>query len=344
MVQQRLTIASVLVAVLVLCSPAQAEKKVALVIGNSQYRSVSVLSNPTNDATEIGNSLERLDFTVKRVANATYDEMRRAFLEFGRLARSAEYAIVFYAGHGLEVGGENWLIPIDAELRNDIDVDHEALGLRSILLTVENASRLGLVILDACRNNPFAARMKRTVRTRSVMRGLRSVEPNANVLVAYAAKDGTVADDGEGRHSPFTTALLRHIETPGLEINLMFRHVRDDVIVATNREQQPFVYGSLSREEIYLKPSAAIEARREPVRSQDYELAYWESIKQSTNIGEFESYLSAYPEGIFAGLAKLRIEELKKRAAVAPRTMPSPVTPLSNNGKCFSFQGRRYCE
>jgi uncharacterized caspase-like protein len=254
----------------------------------------------------------------------------------------------------------------------DVDIDHEAIGLKGVLVTVEPAVGLGLIILDACRNNPFAAKMKRTVRTRAVARGLGQIEPTGNVLVAYAAKAGTLAADGTGRNSPFTAALLRHIERPGLEINFLFRHVRDDVIRATNHEQQPFVYGSLSREAIYLNSATAAplpplpalpegpagdeiawtflkdsrnpeafkrfleqfpasplrrqaEARlaaltadtkeAAPSRVPEFELTYWNTIKESTNISEFESYLKAYPDGAFAPLAKLRIEQLRRDGA-----------------------------
>jgi Caspase domain len=182
--------------------------------------------------------------------------MRKAIVDFGRSTEGSEMAVVFYAGHGMEAGGENWLIPTDAELRS-ADVESEAISLRSINLQVSKARQLGLVILDACRNNPFAAKMQRSLRTRAVARGLAPTEPTDNVLVAYAARDGTTANDGDGRNSPFTTALLRNIETPGLEISFLFRNVRDEVMSATKREQQPFVYGSLSKEAIYLKPPAS---------------------------------------------------------------------------------------
>jgi len=334
---------------LVFCGPAQTAKSVALVIGNSDYRNVPMLPNPLNDAGEIGNALERLGFSVTRVKDAGYDRMRRAFLEFGRAARDAEMAVVFYAGHGIEVGGENWLIPIDAELKSDTDVDHEAFGLRGIMLMVESASKLGLVILDACRNNPFAAKMRLAVRTRAVARGLAKVEPNGNVLVAYSAKDGTTAADGDGPHSPFTTALLRHIETPGLEINFLFRNVRDDVIRATNGEQQPFVYGSLSREAIYLRPAAPAASPPVPAAAapagRELEIAHWNSIKDGVNISEYESYLKSYPDGAFAGLARLRIEELKRKAAASsPRITTTPSAPAPRSDKCFTFQGRQFCE
>ena len=242
---------------------ASAQGRVALVIGNSTYSNKPVLVNPQNDANDVAAALERLSFAVTRVENGDFNTMRRAILSFGQRTRGAEIAVVFYAGHGMEIGGENWLIPTDAELKTDIGVDQEAIGLKSLMLSVSSAAKLGLVILDACRDNPFAVKMQRSMRTRSVDRGLVRIEPTGSVLVAYAAKDGTVANDGVGRNSPFTTALLRHIETPGLEVSFLFRNVRDDVLSATGREQEPFVYGSLSRDPIYFKlgaPGAAAVA------------------------------------------------------------------------------------
>lgn len=239
-------------------APSFSQTRLALVIGNGTYRSVPVLQNAANDANDVGDALARLGFSVQRLRDANFDQMRRALLAFGSLARNAEMAVVFFAGHGMEVGGENWLIPTDAELKSDIDTENEAIGLKSLLLTVSGATKLGLVVLDACRNNPFAARMQRATRLRSVERGLARIEPTGSVLVAYAAKDGTVAADGTGRNSPFTSALLRYLELPNLEINFLFRNVRDDVIAATSRAQEPYVYGSLSSEAIYLKTAGLI--------------------------------------------------------------------------------------
>jgi uncharacterized caspase-like protein len=275
---------------------AQAQKRIALVIGNNEYRSVSALKNPTNDAADVTAALTRLDFEVQQVRNGTFDDMRKGLLEFARRARGSEFAIIFFAGHGIEVGGQNYLIPVDAELKADIDVDHEAIGLNTILPLVENASQLGLVILDACRNNPFASKMTRTVRTRSVSRGLAAVEPIGNVLVAFAAKEGTTADDGKGRNSPFTLSLLRHVETPGLEVNFLFRNVRDDVIRTTRRAQHPFVYGSLSKDAIYLKPPA-VDADDDMRRN--YELAAQIGTKEA-----WDSFLATYETGFFANLAR----------------------------------------
>ncbi|HLZ05349.1 MAG TPA: caspase family protein [Bradyrhizobium sp.] len=238
-------------------------KRVALVIGNSAYRNVPALPNPANDATDIAAALTRLGFTVALVTNASFDEMRRGLIALGHDAAGADMAVVYFAGHGMEISGENWLIPIDAELKRDTDAENEAVSLRSVMLQVSNTTSLGLVILDACRNNPFAVRMQRSLASRAVVSGgLGRIEPVGNVLVAYAARDGTTALDGDGKNSPFATALLHNIEVPGVEVTFMFRNVRDDVMEATGNEQQPFVYGSLSRRAIYLAgpPSSADQA------------------------------------------------------------------------------------
>jgi hypothetical protein len=242
-------------------APASADgRRVALVIGNCAYRSVPALPNPANDAGDVAAALNRLGFVVTLITNASFEEMRRGLVALGRIAADADMATLYFAGHGMEISGENWLIPIDAELQKDTDAANEAISLSSVMLQVSNTKSLGLVILDACRNNPFAAKMRRSLALRAAISGgLGRIEPVGNVLVAYAARDGTTALDGDGRNSPFTAALLHNIETPGVEVTFMLRNVRDDVMEATGNEQQPFVYGSLSRRAIYLtgQPAAA---------------------------------------------------------------------------------------
>jgi hypothetical protein len=235
-------------------SPALAEgKRVALVIGNSTYQNVPTLPNPANDAADIAAALNRLGFVVTLVTNASFDQMRRGLIALGRDAAGADMAAVFFAGHGMEINGENWLIPVDAELKKDTDAANEAVSLRSVILQVSNTTSLGLIVLDACRNNPFVAKMSRSLALRAAFGGgLGRIEPIGNVMVAYAARDGTTALDGDSRNSPFTAALLHNIETPGVEVTFMLRNVRDDVMEVTKNEQQPFVYGSLSRRAIYL--------------------------------------------------------------------------------------------
>jgi uncharacterized caspase-like protein len=171
---------------------------------------------------------------------------------FSALAEGADWAVVYFAGHGIEVGGVNYLIPVDAKLTNDRDVQFEAISLDQIMTTVEGARKIKVVILDACRDNPFAAQMRRTVATRSIGRGLSRVEPEGASLVVYAAKHGQTALDGAGSNSPFADALTKRIAAPGIEISKLFRLVRDDVLEATAGRQEPFTYGSLpGREDFY---------------------------------------------------------------------------------------------
>ena len=230
------------------------EVRVALVVGNSSYSNVAKLPNAKSDAENIAAALQRIGFTtVKLGLDLPREKVIEVLKAFAAEADRADWAVVYYAGHGIEFGGTNFLIPTDARLASDRDVAYEAVALDQVLLAVEGARKLRLVILDACRDNPFATTMRRTAADRSIGRGLARVEPEGATLVAYAAKDGQVAQDGDGANSPFATALVRYIETPGLEINFLFRRVRDDVLNATGRRQEPFVYGSLPAAEFYFR-------------------------------------------------------------------------------------------
>ena len=233
------------------------EKRVALVIGNAVYKHADTLRNPANDARAIGAALTRLGFTGARPRlNLDQNALRRALQDFAKRADSADMAVIYFAGHGVEVDMRNFLIPVDAKLERSRDVEFEAVALDQVLSSVDGARQLRLIILDACRNNPFRARMLRERGSRSIGQGLRSIEPGGNVLVAYAAKHGTFALDGKGDNSPFAEALLGHIERPGVEIVQLFREVRDDVLQRTGGEQEPHLYGSLGREGIYLRRPA----------------------------------------------------------------------------------------
>jgi tetratricopeptide (TPR) repeat protein len=233
-------------------------QRVALVIGISNYANAGVLKNPANDAKATAAALRRLGFgKVIEVYDLNRDQMGKALKDFGDLVEGTEWAVVFFAGHGMEMNGATYLIPADAVLKRDTHVIDETISLTQVQAKVDAASKLGLVILDSCRNNPFADRMARSAgAARALGRGLANVEPEGNVLVAYSAKHGTTASDGSGANSPFTEALVSHIEEPGLEINFLFRKVRDDVRTKTSRRQEPFLYGSLSSEPLYFKQAA----------------------------------------------------------------------------------------
>lgn len=250
-------VASLLAWLLTLLSiawPAAAEKRVALVIGNGAYAKVSKLPNPVNDAAAVEAMLKRGGFEkVVRATDLGAVQMRRALRDFSDDVRGADIAVVFYAGHGMEMNGSNYLIPVDAVLERDIDVEDETVSLDRVNQVLEQAKQLRLVMLDACRDNPFVRSMKRTLAGRSIGRGLARVDiVSSDTLVAYAAKAGSVAADGDGANSPYTTALAKHLITPGLDVRLALGRVRDEVLRATNNRQEPFVYGSLGGSEIAL--------------------------------------------------------------------------------------------
>lgn len=232
---------------LCLACPALAETRVALVIGNSAYTSVTPLPNPENDARAVAESLRRLGFEVTPVSNAGKRAMDEALRAFGRRAAAADVAMVFYAGHGVQVDGRNYLVPVDAKLPQQAqDLRYDFVDVNAVLDELSSARRLRIVVLDACRDNPIAAGLSRSLgRSLGASRGLAAPSDMDNTLIAYATAADATAADGEGAHSPFTQALLEHIGDPGLDIRLMFGRVRDKVRRATANRQNPFVYVSL---------------------------------------------------------------------------------------------------
>ena len=245
-----LVAAALLLAVLATPSTVLADGRVALVLGNSAYDYIGRLPNPDSDARDVSSALRRLGFEVTTELDADRVELTEALRGFTRRSAGADVSLVFYAGHGIEMDGVNYLVPVDARLERDVDVRYEAVTLDDLLASTLGAS-LRLVILDACRNNPLARSMQRTAATRSVSGGsfgdLREDLLGDETLVAYAAAAGTTAADGRGRNSPYTAALLSHLETP-VEILTLFRRVRAQVLTATSGQQRPHEYQSLIRE------------------------------------------------------------------------------------------------
>jgi uncharacterized caspase-like protein len=295
--------------------PAFAGKRVALVLANSAYQHAPSLTNPVNDGAVMAKTLKDAGFDVvesRRDLSAL--DTRRVLRDFADASRDADIAVVYYAGHGIEVEGSNYLIPVDAKLERDTDVFDEALSLDRILVAVEPARQLRLVILDACRDNPFGKTMKRTVASRGIGRGLAQVEPSSpNTLIAYSAKAGSMAQDGDGANSPFTVALSKHLTTPGLDVRRAFGFVRDDVLKSTGNQQEPFVYGSLGGEDVPLVPVKATPASAaapapNPLADirRDYELAL-----QVGNKPAWEAFLAQHPDGFYASLAKLQLEKMQ---------------------------------
>ncbi len=318
---------------------ALAAGRVALVVGNGTYAHIGRLPNPGNDAADMTAALGRLGFDVTTVRDADRNALAEALRVFTRESAGADVSLVFYAGHGLEMDGVNYLVPVDARLERDTDVRFEAVELDDVLASTEGAG-LRLVILDACRNNPLARSMQRTSARRSVSRGsfgdLDESLLGDETLVAYAAAAGTAAD-GTGRNSPYTSALLAHLEQP-LELSAVFRQVRARVLEATEGEQRPHEYASLLGEHYLSGASsaapvaasgAAVDGATEAARLQQ-ETVFWESIRESGNASDFEAYLRQYPAGAYRALATTRLAGLRPAAgADPPASRPTAADPAA---------------
>jgi hypothetical protein len=236
-----------------------ADRRVALVIGNSTYKNASSLPNTINDSTAIAALFKSVGFEVViSRADLGVVDFKRAVREFLLTAENSDVAVVYYAGHGVEIGGTNYLVPVDAKLGRDYDVEDEAVALDRIIWALQSVKRLRLILLDACRDNPFPGKL-RSAGIRSTMKGgLAKIEDvSADTLVAYAAKAGSVSYDGDGGNSPYATALIKHLAEPGLDIRIALGRVRDEVISMTGGRQEPFIYGSLGGATIPLVPAPA---------------------------------------------------------------------------------------
>lgn len=304
--------------------------RIALVIGNSSYEAVPRLPNPVRDADAVAEALERLGFEVS-VGRDTRKAMLEGLLaDFSEKAAQAEMAVVFYAGHGIEVGGENYLIPIDAKLKSDARIKFEAVSLSDILSAIEGGKGIKLVLLDACRNNPFIATMEG--RTRSIGRGLAKVEAADGIYISYSAAAGTTASDGDGDHSPYTEALLSTIEEPGLELNFLFRKVARFVKQKTNGTQTPFEYGRLPDVSIYLKPPVELP---QPVAKDPCSdaAAHWAAIEDKKSATLFKAHLQYFGQCAFAELARNALDNLaetdKQQAASGTVAVVDAAGPAS---------------
>jgi uncharacterized caspase-like protein len=309
---------------------AWANKRVALVVGNANYQTVPQLPNTLRDATAIGKMFKDAGFDDVQVAtNVGNLDFKRAVRKFEASADQADIAVVYYAGHGLEIGGTNYLIPTDAKLASDRDADDEAIPLERMVASADGARKLRVIILDACRDNPFTISMRRERKggTRAVAAGLGKVEPTStDTLIAYAAKAGSTADDGDGEHSPFTSAVLKNLTVPGLDIRLAFGRVRDEVMKSTQSRQEPFVYGSLGGGNIALVPAPAVqqETAANDIKA-DYDL-----VARIGSRRAWEVFLNTYKSGFYADLARAQMASLPEQPA--PAAKPTAKIELASVG------------
>ena len=287
----------------------------ALIIGNSSY-TFAPLKNPVNDASLMAATLRVLGFEVFEYKDVNQRELKRAIVDFGReLERAGKDAVglFYYAGHGVQVNGENYLIPVESNIRDELDVDIEGVRASIVLAALERAGNgLNMVILDACRNNPFQSG------TRAARSGLARMDAPSGTLLAYSTAPGNVAVDGRGRNSPYTQALAKSMQVPGKKVEEVFKRVRVAVMERTSRRQVPWEASSLTGDFYFVQPDVADQTRplpgAIPVESlgnnQAVEIEYWKSIANSDNPDLYQSYLSAFPNGTFASIARQRVQDL----------------------------------
>jgi hypothetical protein len=315
--------------------PASA-KRVALIIGNAEYTHVGALANPPRDVISVVAALKEAGFDdVQTATDLDVAAMNRQLQDFASLASGAEVALVYYAGHGVEVNGNNFLIPIQAKLEKSTDVYFEAVPLDLVRTAVAGASKLKIVILDACRNNPF--KLANANGKRAASRGLGAVETSRSELLVYAAKEGTIAQDGSGgANSPFATALVSAIKQPGLEVRLLFGKVRDDVLAATNREQEPFTYTSLGGDAVYLNPAPIVPqvVVAEPVPAAPIGVGIdvaWQSVKSSGNKRALEAFATFYANdplfGLYGSLVRQALLDLDAAKKPVPQVLAAIEPP-----------------
>jgi len=314
---------------------ARAEKRIALVIGNGAYQNTSVLPSPKNDAADMAAALGRLGFDVVDGSDLDKRAMERTMRQFTQKLARADVALFYFAGHAVQSGGQNYLMPIDARLRSEGDIDFEALPLALVLRQMEREAKSSIVLLDACRDNPLARSLARNMGTRSSLigQGLAEVRAGVGTLVGFSTQPGNIAMDGEGRNSPYTTALLQHMETPGKDVGGVLIQVRNDVLSATAGKQVPWEFTALI-DAVYLRPAFAppaapttvlpappVVAELPPDYDKEMEIAFWNAVKDSNSPAILTTYLDRFPRGTFAGLARVMIEQLKsaEAAAAGPR-------------------------
>lgn len=293
--------------------PAEAQKRAALVIGNVTYSSKARLKNAINDANLVAAALAKVGFgDVKPRTDLTLAQFRQELRRFRSEADGADVALIYYAGHGMEAQGANWLIPTDATLAQQRDLDFEAINTELVLNSLAGA-RLRILVLDACRDNPFGRGWPRADRNSN--RGLRAVDTDG-VLVIFAAAPGQVASDGTGANSPFATAFAKRLPEPGLAVQLLGGRVRDDVLSATGGVQRPYVSASISGEPFYFAGPALTRSAPVPLPAAQPSAAAeaWMHARDSKSITELEAFVRRFGDTYFGEIAQQRLEELKREA------------------------------
>lgn len=326
-------------------SAAKADRRVAFVVGNGAYKNVAQLPNPPIDAKAMASTLRNVGFEVIEGSNLTRDQMTEKLLDFGRKAQGSDIAVFYYAGHGIAVGGTNYLLPVDADIKSEMDVKlGAAINIDLTLDQTMGDAKVKLVFLDACRDNPFAAKIKSNSATRSVNvgSGLAEMKSGEGTLIAFATGPGQTALDGqEGNNSPFTRALIDNITKPGVEIQQAMTSVRAQVNEETHKGQLPWGHTNLIGA-VYLNQAPTTQvANAAPIASistpagaassssDGVELEYWRSVKETNKPEELNAYLSAYPNGQFKALALARLAAIQNGPSTTTRNLNAGVDPAT---------------
>jgi uncharacterized caspase-like protein len=285
---------------------APAQKRVALVIGNSDYKHTPRLANPKNDAADVAAMLKKLQFSVIEGRDLDKAGMDRTVRDFAGVLAGAQVGLFFYAGHGLQFNGQNYLVPVDAKLTTASAIDFEMVRLDLVQRAMERETTTNILIMDACRDNPLARNLARALGTRSTQigRGLAPVESGEGTLISFSTQPGNVALDGRGRNSPYATALLKHAATPGDDLPTILINVRNDVMKETERRQVPWEHSAMTARFYFIPPRPT---------GQQIELQFWMSVKDSTNPAVLGTYLERYPAGEYAPIARALVEQHDRR-------------------------------
>jgi hypothetical protein len=309
------------------CGPASAEKRVALVIGNGAYAHKAELPNPLNDAEDVAAALKRTDFEVILATNLRQAEMQDAIIRFARAARNADVAMFYYSGHAMQFNGVNYLMPIDAKLDDEADLKRFA-RVDDIMYDLQQAKNLRILVLDSCRDNPFAESLKRSIasaRGLSIRQGLSKVDAPLGTIVSFSTQAGQTADDGKGRNSPYSAAFIKRIEEPK-EIGEVFRDISADVYESSGRVQLPELSLSIIGK-FYLKGPASITAPA-PVQAAAADPcsaaeSHWKAAETIGTVTAYEDHVARFPACAFVGLAKARVDGSKQKVALATNGGPS---------------------
>ena len=315
------------------------DRRVALVIGNSDYKNSPKLDNPGNDAADMAAALRQLGFQVFEGRDLDKPGMDRIIRDFAEALTGAHAGLFFYAGHGLQVGGQNYLVPIDAKLTSTAALDFEMVRLDLVHRSIEREANTNIIILDACRDNPLARNLARALGTRSsqIGRGLAAVESGEGTLISFSTQPGNVAFDGKGRNSPYTSALLKHIGAPGDDLSTILINVRNDVMKDTERRQVPWEHSALTSRFYFLAPP-----RKDASTDELKEIALWDTIRDGNNPALFEAYLKRYPTGQFAGLARGQLKQLQIAAASSAMPRAGDDQPVVTRDRVKEAQERLY--